>query len=490
MRDSVDVEPGGGASGLSGRTAQDKSASCVTETDVIHSEIARLRERTRLLDGETVTDVLGRVDNLVAELDALRLQLVRQIEASEVWRHDLNGTANSWLRSQHGHDHRSAESALRAARALAAYPALRAAADAGLISRAHIDVIVAVGEATPTRREHLAEFMSAFVEVAQHAPPSTLRKVMRRWADQIDPISICRDEADAHHRRYLHVNHVGDGVALDAFFDHVQGRKVLAALNAALTAQYRAATRGAERTDASGGISASGGSVGDEPDSPMVGTRLATAQQRADAFIAGIIDPILANGELPSTGGSRPMVTVIVPLERLERPCHAPTDPRTLRADTAKLQGATAIVAAGVDADRLFSLGSATVGVTNGPGESLISSQAAQRLTCDCEIHRLVVDPDGLPLDVGRTMRTFPPHMRRALVIRDGGCVFPGCDRPPGWAEAHHIVHWAQGGKTSLDNAALLCSKHHHQVHAEGHTVEIGEDGRGRVLVRNHRFVE
>ena len=128
------------------------------------------------------------------------------------------------------------------------------------------------------------------------------------------------------------------------------------------------------------------------------------------------------------------------------------------------------------------------IGVMNGTGTACISSEAAQRLTCDCEVHRILIDSQGLPLDVGRTMRTFPPHLRKALVVRDKGCVFPGCDKPPGWAEAHHIVHWSQGGKTSLNNAALLCSKHHHQVHSEGHQVMIGPDGRGRVLVTSTRL--
>ena len=57
--------------------------------------------------------------------------------------------------------------------------------------------------------------------------------------------------------------------------------------------------------------------------------------------------------------------------------------------------------------------------------------------------------------------RTIPSALRRALVVRDGGCSFPGCDRPPGWCDAHHRVHWADGGETRLDNLVLLCRRHH-----------------------------
>ena len=79
-----------------------------------------------------------------------------------------------------------------------------------------------------------------------------------------------------------------------------------------------------------------------------------------------------------------------------------------------------------------------------------------------------MLDPDSLPLDVGRSTRTVPPHLRHALLVRDGGCVAEGCDRPPAWTEAHHVVHWAEGGATALDNLVLLCRAHHRKVHEGG----------------------
>jgi 5-methylcytosine-specific restriction endonuclease McrA len=70
-----------------------------------------------------------------------------------------------------------------------------------------------------------------------------------------------------------------------------------------------------------------------------------------------------------------------------------------------------------------------------------------------------------MPLDVGRRTDVVPPAIRRALIVRDEGCRFPGCDRPQSWCDAHHVVHWADGGPTSLANLALLCRRHHHAVH-------------------------
>jgi hypothetical protein len=71
-------------------------------------------------------------------------------------------------------------------------------------------------------------------------------------------------------------------------------------------------------------------------------------------------------------------------------------------------------------------------------------------------------------LDIGRATRLVPAGMRRALVLRDGGCRFPGCDRPPQWTDAHHLHPWAQGGATRLPNLLLLCRHHHTTVHEGG----------------------
>jgi hypothetical protein len=82
------------------------------------------------------------------------------------------------------------------------------------------------------------------------------------------------------------------------------------------------------------------------------------------------------------------------------------------------------------------------------------------------------------PLDVGRTTRVVSPVQRTALAVRDGGCVFPDCDRPLAWCEAHHIQHWLDGGPTDLDNLALVCRAHHRAVHEGGWRLQHQPDGR------------
>jgi len=106
-----------------------------------------------------------------------------------------------------------------------------------------------------------------------------------------------------------------------------------------------------------------------------------------------------------------------------------------------------------------------------------VSAETVRRWACDCQIIPMVLGTAAEPLDVGRAARTPPPPLRRALDARDGGCAFPGCDRPPKWSRAHHIWHWTRGGPTSIGNLVLLCDHHHKAVHHHGWDVHIDTDG-------------
>ncbi|MGH7576728.1 MAG: DUF222 domain-containing protein [Longimicrobiales bacterium] len=96
-------------------------------------------------------------------------------------------------------------------------------------------------------------------------------------------------------------------------------------------------------------------------------------------------------------------------------------------------------------------------GVESGRSEltdgTRLSPETARRLSCDAGVVRVTRDGDGAILDVRRRTRTISPALRRALEIRDGGCRFPGCGSR--FVEAHHVVHWADGGETSLTNCFL-----------------------------------
>lgn len=97
-----------------------------------------------------------------------------------------------------------------------------------------------------------------------------------------------------------------------------------------------------------------------------------------------------------------------------------------------------------------------------------VSAATARRILCDVGALPVVLSGRGEPLDVGRPRRLFTGPQRVALAIRDGGCRFPGCDRPPSWSEAHHITPYSRGGPTDLRNGVLLCRRHHLLVHDHG----------------------
>ena len=106
-----------------------------------------------------------------------------------------------------------------------------------------------------------------------------------------------------------------------------------------------------------------------------------------------------------------------------------------------------------------------------------LTPETVRRLACDAAILPAVLDGTGQALDLGRQRRLITGPLRRALVLRDRGCAFPGCDRPPRWCDAHHIHHWADGGDTNLDNAVLLCGHHHRHLHHNDWTVRLAGDG-------------
>jgi hypothetical protein len=111
--------------------------------------------------------------------------------------------------------------------------------------------------------------------------------------------------------------------------------------------------------------------------------------------------------------------------------------------------------------------------------QQVVSIETVERLACTQGTVAVVFDEHGQPLDVGREQRLFTTRQRVALAERDGGCRWPGCDRPPSWCEAHHIEHWARdGGRTDVADGLLLCKHHHLLLH--DHHWEIERRGPGR----------
>ena len=126
----------------------------------------------------------------------------------------------------------------------------------------------------------------------------------------------------------------------------------------------------------------------------------------------------------------------------------------------------------------------------DGPGEltdddgNHLSPQILRFILAAGLIRPLVVSGSGDPLRMGRTRRYANRHQRRALLARDGGCIFPGCDRPASWCDAHHVDEWDDEGPTDIDNLGLLCRHHHRVTHRPGWVMTRDPDVTDRVAFR------
>ncbi len=117
-------------------------------------------------------------------------------------------------------------------------------------------------------------------------------------------------------------------------------------------------------------------------------------------------------------------------------------------------------------------VGQATLGDTG-----TMTAAEARIQACDSMIIPAVLGEKSEPLNLGRLRRLISAGLRRALYLRDRGCAFPGCHRPPRHCQGHHIHHWSEGGATDLNNLVLMCAHHHRLLHRSGWEVRIAADG-------------
>lgn len=191
------------------------------------------------------------------------------------------------------------------------------------------------------------------------------------------------------------------------------------------------------------------------------------------AVVVAAVDSITA----PRRGGPR-----FVDAEAVARSERIVNDPRTTEQMTADALVDMVTLATVADKGSLFGTTTPTVrvhvtlaeliegvGVARIEGQSAaVSVATAQRLACGGGYVPVLFD-DTQPLDVGRSERLFTWRQRVAMAARDGGCIFPGCDRPPSWCEAHHIDFWARDdGSTDIARGVLLCRHHHMLMHNNG----------------------
>ena len=410
-------------------------------------------------------DLLGdRIAELSARIQAATYELLcylREFDRQHGWE-GFRSCAH-WLNWRTGLDLGAAREKLRVAAALAALNHLSAAMACGRLSYSVVRALTRV--ATPATEARL-------VAVACGATGAQVERLVRAWR-QADRDAQPDAEQVRLARRTLSTRVDDDGMlVLRARLTPEVGAVVLRALEAALEQVPPAAE-------------------GDEASS---------AQRRADA-LGLVAESALAGGLDPGSPGDRFQVTVHVAAETLccreaasaaadtsaeTRAVNPPTaDPAVAAPDAATDQaliepavglhlgaaahgGGSAAPAPGPDAGQA---------VIEQAGGIHVGQEAARRIACDAGLVVLRHAPDGGVLDVGRRTRTVPTALRRALEGRDRNqCQFPGCSSRH--CDAHHVVHWADGGATQLHNLVLCCRFHHRAVHEEG--FQVVADGAGR----------
>ena len=345
------------------------------------------------------------------QLGAVIAGVVGVFDARDLAQHDACATAASWLRAFGRMTPNTATAWVKRARLLRDLPALRDGALSGAVSTDHLRKVADLVNRldTPT----VAPFDEILADLAGTAGPAELQKACERIAAHADPDGAHPDPHAAFERRGLTLSRVGSMVAIRGQLDPEAGAALLTALDATMAP-------------------------------PPSGDLRTPAQRRADAFTE-LINHALGAGQLPTVHGIRPHLGILITPATLLGQAEADDE----NPDALSRAG----VPPGSEPARLDWYGD-------------LPAAIAQRIACDCDTWRAVLDPaTGLPLELGRTHRIVPHWMRKALHARDHGCRFPGCEAPAAWTDAHHRQAWYDGGPTDIDNLLSLCRFHHVMVH-------------------------
>jgi uncharacterized protein DUF222/HNH endonuclease len=369
-----------------------------------------------LASDEDLADDLLELERASRVIEAERSRRLIEVERRGAWSLDGHLSLVSWLAARLRLGSGRAARHVRLARALEAMPATREA----LASGEAAELLLTAREAAP---ETFREAESMLVEAATTLSPGDVRRAIAYWREAADSEQARERARRVHERRRLHVSPLLDGmVRIDGDLDPESGQTVITALRAVQDAWAKDRGPGIEKSDSDGECRDGGGDEG------ILARDGRTAPQRRADALTELCRAWLDRSDRPSVAGERPHVVVMVELESL-----AGGLGRTCELEEA------------------------------GP----IAPETARRIACDAGITRVIVGPASQPLDVGRTTPVVPASIRKALVVRDRGCRFPGCGRPPGWCDAHHVRHWADGGPTALGNLLLLCRRHHRAVHQD-----------------------
>ena len=273
-----------------------------------------------------------------------------------------------------------------------------------------------------------AKMENALTRTAVENDTDFVARVARQWTDAIDQDGSEPSEAELRHRQGVFLRQPRRGLQrMEIFATAEQTEHLLTAMNTATNPRTQQGGQDLEQR---------------------------TRQQQLLDGLVGACNAGLTTDMLPAAGGLRPQVMVTI-------------DYRDLLDQLDSLERTTG--ASGTSQ----STGTDIPGTGSFTFTGPVTAATVRKIACDADIIPVLLGSQGRILDIGRTTRIFPPHIRKAITARDQGCAFPGCTIPAPWCEAHHITYWSRGGTTSTDNGTLLCSHHHHLIHKEQWHIQV-----------------
>ena len=447
------------------------SHDLLAAVDAVAADVDWVREAARRawsLSESELRDSVVEMARMRSRVEAAYLAVVKVLDGrpEAVPGMPLDRAASTFLQQRLHLDPGRANADVRAAHTLdpddGTLPEVGAALAAGDISREHADVCVRAAARLPKR------LLTTVVEDAETGCPITGMEAVDRWlaaqarqhqvrsikqlteqlVAMLDPDRKERFDEDAHLRRSIRLSIDATGMGLLSV-------TMTPADAATLKATLAAMSKPVPATEA-----VSVGADGHEQ-ATLVRDERTLVQRTYDAFMR------LVRGE----GGSSPVSLFI----------------------TTTVEQVAAAGAVVRSSDESVVAPDASMRHTNDEGpprrgsglatlhrHGSIGSYLLGYLSCTATLTRVLVDGNGAPLDVGRAHRLATPAQRKALTVRDGGCVVPGCACPADGADVHHVIAWSAGGATDLDNLLMLCARHHQMVHMGILQVKV-EDGRAWV---------
>ncbi|WP_182111728.1 MULTISPECIES: HNH endonuclease signature motif containing protein [unclassified Actinotalea] len=395
-------------------------------------------------------EVLAALDAAVGALTVVRGEVLLAERDSGTWRASGDPSFEAWRGRTSRSGARAVLTQVRQADAATRLPALGEAAREGAVTVDHMDALGrVVAGASGAVKDALAtpERQAQLLETARRVDAGTFARAAAQLAAELDPLAHERGHQAQRAARFLTLADTPEGTRIKGLVDRMAGHRLRLALEAVSPRPGKDDDRSHE-------------------------------QRRADALDT-IAEKILALPETGSGAAVRPHVSFLMDAGTW-------AGLRALRAagdDGPRGDGATEDepAAHGAASDRHQAAPSFPP-VTLEDGTPVPISEVARAL-CDCDLTRVVMDADTMPLDIGRTQRTYTGAQRRAVIARDRGCSWPDCGAEARWGEVHHIRWWERdNGPTSLTNGVLLCVFHHHEVHRRDLTItrQPGPPGPGR----------